>query len=411
MNGVDWNHVRDQYAPLLSRIASRGDLYDVVWELQNELRASHAFFDGGDYRAHVDLESQGFLGVDLMPEYEPAMGGYRIAGFARGDRWNAGAPYLGRGLGYSSRASSPLLAPGLDVRACDVIQAIDGQPVTADVSPRQLLVNKAKRDVELIIWSRARCKRCRVTVRALTAAEERGARYRDWVEGNRQRVFAATNGRVGYIHIPDMVMRPDGNGFGEFSRAYEAEYDRDGLIIDVRWNTGGNISPDILGWLTRTRVGCTRRQQGTPMPFPPLAPRGPMVALINEMTSSDGEIFSHLFRDLKLGPLVGTRTWGGTIGITRERFLLDHTSPTQPQLALCYFDVGCAIENEGVDPVLDPTQDRDKQVDIAPQDYWRRTDPQLERAIVEALRQIAAQTMRTPLPDVTTQEDDQRRAG
>jgi tricorn protease len=202
-----------------------------------------------------------------------------------------------------------------------------------------------------------------------------------------------------------------GNGLAEFLRGYRAQFDREGLIVDVRWNSGGHISPDILDWLTRERIGASVHRRGLPDPLPYLSPRGPMVALVNELTASDGEIFSHLFRALGLGPLIGMRTWGGVIGITHDKSLADGTVPTQPAGAIRFTDVGFEIENRGVDPVADPARDRDKQVDIAPQDYRRGADPQLERAIVEALRQIAAHTMRTPLPDAANQDDDHRRAG
>lgn len=414
MNGVAWEAMRDRYAPLLDRIASRGDLADVIWELQGELRASHAFAFGGDYRQEADDAIQGCLGVEWSDTYDAAAGGYRIIRIVRGDPWNAGAPATTPLPGDTMRASSPLLALGLEIRTGDALAAVDGQPVTPETGPGQLLVNKAGREVELVIRSAARgARRARrlVTVRALFVAEERGARYRDWVEANRRRVSAATGGRVGYLHIPDMVDGRVGNGLAEFLRGYRAQFDREGLIVDVRWNSGGHISPDILDWLTRERIGASVHRRGLPDPLPYLSPRGPMVALVNELTASDGEIFSHLFRALGLGPLIGMRTWGGVIGITHDKSLADGTVPTQPAGAIRFTDVGFEIENRGVDPVADPARDRDKQVDIAPQDYRRGADPQLERAIVEALRQIAAHTMRTPLPDAANQDDDHRRAG
>ena len=199
---------------------------------------------------------------------------------------------------------------------------------------------------------------------------------------------AATRGRVGYLHIPDMVDGRVGNGLAEFLRGYRAQFDREGLIVDVRWNSGGHISPDILDWLTRERIGASVHRRGLPDPLPYLSPRGPMVALVNELTASDGEIFSHLFRALGLGRLIGMRTWGGVIGITHDKSLADGTVPTQPaerSLHRRRFEIENPVWTQW--PIRRATATN--RWTLPPRTIGAAPTP-LERAIVEALRQIAA---------------------
>jgi tricorn protease len=213
-------------------------------------------------------------------------------------------------------------------------------------------------------------------VTALTLAEETAARYRDWVESNRSIVHKLSQGRVGYIHVPNMRAK----GYAEFHRSFLSEYDYPALIIDVRWNGGGHVSSLLLEKLARRRLGYKFPRWGKPRPYPRESPRGPMVALANEYAGSDGDIFSHCFKLMNLGPLIGKRTWGGVIGYALRHRLVDGSYTTQPEYANWFKDVGWALENYGTDP--------DIEVDIAPQDYARDVDPQLERAIAEALRLI-----------------------
>jgi tricorn protease len=170
------------------------------------------------------------------------------------------------------------------------------------------------------------------------------------------------------------------DGFAEFHRGYLAEYDYPGLLVDVRWNGGGNVSPLLLEKLARRRLGYSFPRWGQPYPYPRESPHGPMVALTNEHAASDGDKFSHAFKLMGLGPLIGKRTWGGVIGIATRHLLVDGTRTTQPEFASWFKDVGWNIENYGTDP--------DIEVDIAPQDYVHAIDPQLDRAINETLRMI-----------------------
>ena len=367
MGGVAWQAVYARYAPLVERVASRGELSDLLWEMQGELGSSHAYEFGGEYRPHPEYR-QGFLGVDWR--FDADAGLYRIARIVRGDPWDA-------------KATSPLLAPGVNANVGDAVLAINGQRVTPERGPQQLLVNLAEQEVQILLQS-AESEPRSVTVRAL--ADEFGARYRDWVEGNRRLAHEATQGRVGYVHVPDMWA----DGYAEFHRYYLTEYDHDALIVDVRWNGGGAVSGLVLEKLARPRLGYDFQRWSPPNPYLYNSPRGKLVALTNENAGSDGDIFSHAFKMMGLGPLIGKRTWGGVIGISPYLPLADGTVTTQPEFSFWFRDVGWGVENYGTDPTID--------VDYTPQDYARGVDAQLERAIAEALRLAEAHPSPTPTP-------------
>jgi tricorn protease len=323
---------------------------------------------GGEYR-HRPHYRQGFLGVDWS--YDAPNNRYRIAYIVKGDP-------------ADSKATSPLNSPGLNVTEGDAVLAINGQRVGPNRSPQELLVNQAGNEVQLTIEQVANKETRVITVKALE--DERPARYREWVENNRRFVHEASEGKVGYIHIPNMM----GAGYAEFHRGYLAEYDYPALLIDVRWNGGGHVSGLLLEKLARRRLGYDFPRWGEPEPYPAESPRGPMVALTNEHAGSDGDIFSHSFKLMKLGPLIGKRTWGGVIGIHPRHRLVDGTVTTQPEFSFWFKDVGWNVENYGTDP--------DIEVDIAPQDFANNVDPQLERALAVALRLIEEHLTLEPKP-------------
>ncbi|MBO0777655.1 MAG: PDZ domain-containing protein [Ktedonobacteraceae bacterium] len=358
MMGVDWEAMYARYAPLLERVSSRSELSDLLWELQGELGTSHAYEHGGDYRAGPNYR-QGFLGVDWS--YDATDQRYRLTRIIQGDP-------------AECTATSPLTGPGLDVAEGDAVLAINGQRVRSARPPQALLVNQAGQEVQLTIED-AQTKQAHViSVKALRS--EFPARYRDWVEGNRRLVHETSDNQVGYLHIPNMY----GPGYAEFHRSFLREYNYPALIVDVRWNTGGRVSGLLLQKLARRRLGYKLSRWRAPLPFPYESPRGPLVALTNEQAGSDGDIFSHSFKLLGLGPLIGMRTWGGVIGIAPRHTLVDGTVTTQPEFFSWFKDVGWQVENYGTDP--------DIEVDIAPQDFAQHRDPQLERAIAEALRLV-----------------------
>ncbi|MQA24015.1 MAG: peptidase [Micromonosporaceae bacterium] len=374
MSGVDWDGVYRRYLPLVDRVTTRSEFSDLLWELQGELGTSHAYELGGEYRQGPHY-AQGFLGVDW--EVDPLSGHYRIARVLHGDPWDISA-------------TSSLHRPGVDVRAGDEVLAVNGQPVgshrldgAAPATPGELLVNQAGQELQLTV-RRDGGEPLVVGVRAL--ADERPARYRDWTNANRRLVHERTDGRVGYLHIPDMG--PDGHA--EFHRGFLTEHDREALIVDVRFNGGGHVSGLLLQKLARRRLGYDFSRWGVPSPYPEESPRGPIVALANEQAGSDGDIFSHAFKMLGLGTLVGKRTWGGVIGFEPRHVLADGTITTQPEFSFTFDDVGWRVENYGTDP--------DIEVDIAPQDYARGADPQLDRAITLALEQLASRPAHSPRP-------------
>jgi tricorn protease len=213
---------------------------------------------------------------------------------------------------------------------------------------------------------------------------EEKANYRAWVNRNRQQVYAATGGRVGYVHIPDMGP----TGYAEFHRSYLAEVDREALIVDVRYNGGGHVSQLILEKLARRRLGYDFSRWSGLEPYPADSVAGPIVALTNEHAGSDGDIFCHSFKVMQLGPLIGKRTWGGVVGISPHHALVDGTVTTQPEFSFWFTDVGWGIENYGAEP--------DIEVDIRPQDYRVGEDPQLARAIAEAMQRLAERPVVKP---------------
>ncbi|MFQ5613752.1 MAG: S41 family peptidase [Anaerolineae bacterium] len=366
MSGVDWQAVYERYLPLLERIAARSEFSDLMWEMQGELGTSHAYEFGGDYPPEPDYD-QGFLGADFR--YDPETDSYRLLRLIKGDVWD-------------EKTGSPLAGPGLNLQPGDRLTAVGGRKLGRETSPQQLLVNQAGNEVSLTFAGRDGEEPRTFAVKTLR--DETPARYREWVEANRRRVHEATGGRVGYVHIPDMGPQ----GYAEFHRGYLAEVEREGLVVDVRFNRGGHVSQLILEKLARRQLGYDVSRWGEPVPYPVESVLGPIVALANEMTASDGDMFSHAFKMMQLGPLIGKRTWGGVIGINVRDSLVDGGVTTQPEFSFWFKDVGWGVENYGTEP--------DIEVEIRPQDYIAGDDPQLERAIVEVQKLLAENPPQVP---------------
>ncbi len=359
MSGTDWEAIYRRYEPLLPRVATRGELSDLIWEMQGELGTSHAYEMGGDHRRPPQV-ALGHLAADLRAVDGGA--GYEIARIVDGDAWDAAA-------------DSPLNAIGVQAKVGERIVSVNGQPVARDRPPQALLVHQAGTKVELTLAPRKGDRKASPrTVLVTTLADEVPARYREWVERNRAWVHANSGGRVGYLHLPDMMSA----GFAEFHRYFGAECDRDALIVDVRYNRGGHVSQLLLEKVARKRIGYNIMRWGRPEPYPSDSPAGPLVALTNEHAGSDGDIFSHCFKLMGIGKLVGTRTWGGVVGIWPRHPLVDGTETTQPEFSFWFGDVGWGVENYGTDPEID--------VDNAPQDAVAKHDRQLEQALATALQ-------------------------
>jgi tricorn protease len=358
MSGINWKSVLRRYLPLVDRVASRSEFSDLIWEMQGELGTSHAYELGGDYRQSPSYKL-GFLGADIV--FNAKQKAYQFKRIVRGDVWETGN-------------QSPLLRPGANVREGMLLLEINGSKLDARTHPGKLLVNLAGQEIQLTVANRNGRKVRKVCVKAL--GSETALRYRDWVEQNREYVHKKTNGRVGYIHIPDM----GADGYAEFHRYFLTELDHDGLIVDVRFNGGGHVSGILIGKLARKRLGFDLTRWMGNFPYPGQSPSGPMVALTNEYAGSDGDIFSHAFKLMKLGKLIGRRTWGGVIGIWPRNWLVDGTITTQPEFSFWFKDVGWRVENYGTDP--------DIEVDITPGEYVRGIDSQLDRSIKEVLKEL-----------------------
>ena len=401
MSKIDWLSVHNRYLPLVERVASRSEFSDLVWELQGELSTSHCYEFGGDYRPGPHY-IQGQLGADFI--YDEITGGWKLIHIVRGDAWD-------------DRNGSPLEKAGLDVTEGDVLLSINGIRLSRDYSPNAALINLANTEVTLTFAPRLSSPTPQVShqitqgnpprptegdprptegdprptegfpqdphephsVIIRTMGNETMLRYREWVEHNRAVVHAATGAKVGYLHIPDMSAR----GFAEFHRGFLGELDYPGLIVDLRFNGGGNVSGLLLEKLARKRLGYDiTRWNDLPNPYPAESVMGPMIALTNEHAGSDGDMFSHAFKLMGLGPLIGKRTWGGVVGIWPRHVLADGTITTQPEFSTWFKDIGWGLENYGADP--------DIEVEITPQDYANGVDSQLDRSIQEILSLLEA---------------------
>ena len=366
MSGIDWNAVWQRYAPLLDAVATRGEFSDLVWELQGELGTSHAYEMGGDHRKPPAV-AQGLLAADLRE----ADDGFEISHIVEGDVWDA-------------PAASPLSAVGVEARVGERIVAIGGQAVSRVQPPGALLVHRAGSKVALTLASGEGDAALRREVVVTALADEAPVRYREWVERNRAWVHRQSGGKVGYFHLPDMMSA----GFAEFHRYFATECDRDGLIVDVRFNRGGHVSQLLLEKVARRRIAYNVARWGAVTPYPEAAVSGPVVALTNEQAGSDGDIFSHGFKLMGIGTLVGVRTWGGVIGIWPRHALADGTMTTQPEFSFWFKDVGWGVENHGTDPQV--------VVENAPQDAAAGRDRQLEVALETTLAAIAREGVTRP---------------
>ncbi len=351
MSNIDWDKVYKRYYPLVERVGCRSEFSDLMWEMQGELGTSHCYEFGGDYRIGPSYPL-GKLAVDWS--FDSKKQQWKIERIIKGDFW-------------ISRNRSPLMELGINIPAGSIVKEINGIPLSAGQTPERCLVNYVGTKVQLTV-SDARGRNTRV-ITVTPIAHEFGVRYRDWVEANREYVHKKSKGKVGYIHIPDMSF----SGLQEFHRYFLSELDYDGLVVDVRYNGGGSVSPLLLEKLARKRIGYDCTRWFGPEPYPKEAPGGSLVCLTNEAAGSDGDIFSHAFKLMKLGKLIGKRTWGGVIGIWPRNWLVDGTITTQPEFSFWFKDVGWGVENYGTDP--------DIEVDILPQDYAQGKDPQLDTAI------------------------------
>jgi tricorn protease len=359
MNGVDWASERARYAPLLPYVADRYDLTYVLGEMIGELGNSHTYTGGGDY---PDLHpvNLGLLGVDY--ELDAASGLYRFKKIYPGENWDASL-------------RSPLTEPGVVLKEGDYLIAVNGRDLRAPQPPNELFINSAGQNVTLTVNSRPSATGAHnVVVKPLST--EYPLRQLDMVTTNRRKVDQATGGRVGYIYIPDM----SGEGLSQFVKQFFPQIRKQGLIIDVRYNGGGFVDQLIFERLRRVLAGMDSARNFASGTIPDVVFNGSMVCITNHYAASDGDIFSYFFKKYHLGPLIGTRTWGGVRGIRGYIPLMDGGYITRPEFSVYTLDSQWVIENHGVEP--------DIEVDNRPDLVIKGQDPQLEKAIEVVMKAI-----------------------
>jgi tricorn protease len=362
MHGFDWQALRRQYEPLVDYVGHRADLNYIIAEMIAELTVQHAYIEGGD----LGLPKRPFVALPgARFELDAAAGRYRIAKIFAGE--NEEETYR-----------SPLTEVGVDVHVGDYVLAINGRELKAGMDPYELLQAPPDQPVEWRVASGADGKAAR-TIRYQPLGSEAELLYLAWVNGNRARVDRMSQGRLGYIHIPDM----GGAGFREFIKWWYPQVRKEGLVVDARDNGGGNISQMLIERLARTLHGTSfgRNREATET-YPRVVQPGPKVALINEDTASDGDIFAHEFRQWKIGALIGKRTWGGVVGISDHGPLLDGGTVFVPEDATADESGHWIIEGHGVDPDIVVEQD--------PLQVIKGRDPQLERGIAELMKLLPA---------------------
>jgi tricorn protease len=360
MHGVDWKAMRDRYEPLVAHVAHRADLSYVIGEMISELNVGHAYVGGGDMVRPARVP-QGLLGARLRKD--PKTGYVEIVKILKGNRWD---PTL----------RSPLQELGVDAKEGDLIVAIDGKPTAKMANPSEALVNKVGKQVTLTLARRDDLAARRKVV-VVPIADEAALYYHEWVEGNLARVREATGGRVGYLHVPDMQQK----GLNQFAKYFYPQVAKKALVIDMRGNGGGNVSPMLIERLRREIAMITIARNSSPRTDPAAMVYGPMVCLLNEFSASDGDLFPYRFRQHRLGKLIGKRSWGGVVGIRGSLPLLDGGTLNRPEFSR-YDTEGkkWVIEGYGVDP--------DIVVDNDPAREYAGTDDQLERAIKEVVQEL-----------------------
>ena len=355
MHGVDWPAMWERWSAFLPHVKHRADLNLLIAELIGELATGHQYVWGGQMPTKPEGVPVGLLGAD----WEVHRGHWRLARILRGQNWN---PDL----------RAPLTEPGVDVAVGDLLLAVDGVTITGTENLYRAFENTAGKLTELTLRRGDQERR----VRVLPIADEARLRYRQWVESRRARVAELSGGKLGYLHLPDT----GGRGMASFDRDYYSQLDKEGLVIDVRYNGGGKVADYIIHTLQREPLmyWLNREGWGARSPFGSFS--GPKAMVINEYAGSGGDALPWMFRTTKLGPLVGQRTWGGLVGISGYPVLMDGGGVTAASFGVLDLDAKWAVENEGVAPDVPVVQ--------YPKPIIAGEDPQLDVAVELTLERL-----------------------
>jgi tricorn protease len=351
MANIDWPGVKAKYEKLLPRIATRVDLTDLIGEMIAELATSHTYIWGGDLERPSGI-SVGLLGADIMPEEQ--VGLYRITKIYPPEPSSPGVV-------------SPLTLSHAGVEEGEYVLAVNNHPITTSANFFSHFINLADDEVLLTVNGKPTFEGARQVI-VKTIGGEGQVRYLDWVRSNRGFVEKATDGKVGYLHIPDMSTA----GLVEFARTFYPQIEKPGLIIDARYNGGGFVSELIIQKISRDLLAYGKPRKGKPYRYPDEAVDAHRVVLCNEHAGSDGDIFTRAFKLANLGTVIGTRTWGGVVGIRMDKPFVDGGLMTIPEFAW-WEPEGWTMENYGAVP--------DIEVDNLPGDVMRGHDTQLEKAV------------------------------
>jgi tricorn protease len=361
MHGVDWAAMKKKYEPFLADLANRNDLNRVIQWMCSELTVGHHRVGGGDFPATPATIPGGLLGAD----YSVENGRYRFKRVLGGLNWN---PQL----------RAPLTEPGVNVRQGEYLLAVAGKDVRPPANVYSFFENTAGKIVEITVGPSPDGSGSRV-VPVVPIGNEAALRNRDWVEGNLRKVTEATKGRVAYVYVPDTAAQ----GHEYFKRYFFPQTHKDAVIVDERFNGGGQVADYYIDLLRRPLVSYWAMRYGADLKAPAASIQGPKVMIIDETAGSGGDLLPWMFHKFKLGPLVGQRTWGGLVGTLGFPVLMDGGTITAPNLAIWTAEDGWVVENEGVAP--------DVEVEQTPADVMAGRDPQLEKAIEVALQQLKAQ--------------------
>ncbi|HEX5149886.1 MAG TPA: PDZ domain-containing protein [Parafilimonas sp.] len=374
VHGADWNKVYEMYAPLVDYVAHRSDLTYLLDILGGEVSIGHSFTGGGD-NPNIPPVKIGLLGAD----YEIVNNRYRIKKVYNGENWN---PEL----------SAPLSMPGVDVNEGDYIISVDGIDLTASTNIYSLFENKANKQMRLKVSKNADGSDARQSV-VMTVESESALRTFNWVESNRRKVWELSNGQVAYVWLPNT----GGDGYDNFNRYYFAQQDKPAVVLDERFNGGGFIADYFVDILNRKLRGYFNNVAGDRRPWtePLTGIVGPKVMIVNEMAGSGGDMLPYLFREMKIGPLVGEKTWGGLVGIWDTPDLVDGGYITAPRGGFFNMAGEWDVENVGVTP--------DIEVEMTPKDVINGHDPQLEKAVetaIKLLKENPVNLLKEPAPPV-----------